>query len=150
MRSARKMMLRSAVLMCGLGLATAGAAAAQEQTPPPPAQGQMQGGRGMGMMMDPSARSERMKKELNLSDDQTSKVKSILEDGHSKMEALRSNSSVTGEDRRSQMMAIRKTENEKIEALLTPEQKAKFEAMQKRMRGRMGGGGPPSGAQPQN
>lgn len=134
-------MMWSAALVCGLCV-TAGAAMAQDQTPPPtpPAQagGQQGGGRGM---MDPGRRTQMMKDRLSLSDDQTTQVKAILEDSQTKMEALRSNSSLAQDDRRSQMMTIRKAENDKIEALLTADQKTKYEAMQQEMRSRRGGGG---------
>jgi Spy/CpxP family protein refolding chaperone len=125
-----------------------GAAMAQDEAPPPPPSGQMQGpppgGRGM---MDPGRGADRMKQELNLTDDQTAQVKAILEDGRTKMEALRSNSSLSQEDRRSQMMSIHEAQQEKIEALLTPDQKTKYQEMQAQMRGRRRGGqgGPPAG-----
>ena len=64
------------------------------------------------------------------------------------MEALRSNSSLSQDDRRSQMMSLRKAENDKIEALLTPDQKTKYAALQEQMRGRMRNG-PPGGGTPQ-
>lgn len=136
MTSRRKMMMiRSAVLVCGLSVTGAAAAVAQDQAPAPPPPGQQgppPGGR--GMMMDPGRRAEHMKHELNLTDDQTSQVKGILEDSRSKMEALRSNTALSREDRRSQMMSIHKAENDKIEALLTPDQKTKYETMQQEMR----------------
>lgn len=142
-----KMLVRSAVLVCGLSVAAAGAAVAQDQAPPPPPQGQMgppPGGGGPRGMMDPGRRAEMLKEHLSLSDDQTSQVKSIFEDSRTKMEALRSNSSLSQDDRRSQMMSIHQAEHDKIEALLTPDQKTKYEAMEAQMRGRMRGG-PPAG-----
>ena len=96
-------------------------------------------------MMDPGARADMMKKNLNLSDDQTSQVKGIFEDSRTKMEALRSNTSLSQDDRRSQMMSIHKAEQDKITALLTPDQKTKYAAMQEQMRDRMRNG-PPEGA----
>ena len=147
MTSRRKMLVRSAVLACGLSVAAAGVAFAQDQAPPPPPQGQMGPPPGGGPRggMDPGRRAERMKHDLSLTDDQTSQVKTILEDSRSKMEAVRSNSSLAQDDRRSQMMSIRKAENEKIEALLTPDQKTKYAAMEQQMRDRMRNG-PPEGA----
>jgi Spy/CpxP family protein refolding chaperone len=109
---------------------------------PPPG-----GGRG-GMMMDPGKRADMLKQNLGLSDDQTSQVKSIYQDGQTKMEALRSDSSLSQDDRRSQMMSLRKAESDKIEALLTPDQKTKYAALQQQMRGRMRNG-PPNGGPPQ-
>jgi ribosome recycling factor len=105
--------------------------------------------------MDPGRRSQMIKERLSLSDDQTSQVKTILEDSRTKMEALRSNSSLSQDDRRSQMMSMRKAENDKIEGLLTPDQKTKYQAMEQergRMRGGSGTGTPqtPQTPQPQN
>jgi periplasmic protein CpxP/Spy len=146
-------MIRSAVLACGLSVAAVGAAVAQDQAPPPPPPpgqaGPPPGGGGRGMRMDPGARADMLKQNLGLSDDQTAQVKSIFQDSQTKMEALRSNSSLSQEDRRSQMMSIRKGENDKIEALLTPDQKTKYAAWQQQMRDRMRGGGPPNGGTPQ-
>ena len=144
MTSKGKMLVRSAVLVCGLGVVAAGAAVAQDQAPPPPPQGQMGPPSGGGPRggMDPGRRAERMKHELSLSEDQTAQVKTILEDSRTRMEGLRSNSSLSQDDRRSQMMTIRKAENDKIEALLTPDQKTKYAAMQEHMRDRMRDGAP--------
>jgi Spy/CpxP family protein refolding chaperone len=128
---------------------------AQDQTapPPPPAQaGAQQGGGGRGMM-DPGRRADMLKDRLGLNDTQTSQVKAIFEDSRTKMEAVRSNSSLSQDDRRSQMMSMRKAENDKVEALLTADQKTKYEAMEQEMRGRMrggNGGGTPQTPQPQN
>ena len=98
-------------------------------------------------MMDPGARADFLKQNLSLTDDQTSQVKTIFTDSQTKMEALRSNSSLSQDDRRSQMMSIRKDENDKVNALLTPDQKTKFAALQEQMRNRRGG--PPGGGTPQ-
>jgi protein CpxP len=147
MISKRKMLVRSAVLACGLSIAAAGAAVAQDQAPPPlPTQaGPPAGGGARGGMMDPGRRTEMLKDRLGLNDSQTAQVKTILEDSRTKMEALRSNSSLSQDDRRSQAMSLRKAENEKIEALLTPDQKTKFEALQQQMRDRMRNGSPQGG-----
>ena len=142
--------MRSAVLVCGLSVMAAGAALAQDQAPPPPPQGQTQGpppGGGRGFR-DPGRRADMLKERLGLSDDQTSQVKAILADSQTKMEALRSNSALAQEDRRSQMGSIRKGENDKIEALLTADQKTKYEAIEQEGRGRGRGGEAPQ-SQPQ-
>lgn len=144
MTSKGMMMVRSAVLVCGLGIAAMGAAVAQDQAPPPPPAGTMQGPPpgGRGGMMDPARRADMLKDRLGLSDSQTTQVKLILEDSRTKMEAVRSNSSLSQDDRRSQMMSIRKAENDKIDGVLTPDQKTKYDAMQAQMRDRMRGGAP--------
>ena len=93
-----------------------------------------------------------MTKELGLSADQQAQIKPVLVDRQQKMEALFQNQSLSREDRRAQMMAIRQDSNTKIEAALNDQQKQKFAAMQDRMRRNMPGGPPPpdgSTAQPQ-
>jgi periplasmic protein CpxP/Spy len=142
------LMVRSAVLVCGLSVAAVGTAFAQDQAPPPPPAGTAMQGPPRGGMMDPGRRSDMLKQNLNLTDDQTSQVKTIFQDSRTKMEALRSNSSLSQDDRRSQMMSIRKAENDKVAALLTPDQKTKYAAMQAQMRDRMRGGAPGGDAAP--
>ena len=126
--------LYAAILLCASGLA-AGVAHAQD-TPAPPPSGQ-QGGRGM---MDPARQLEMMKTQLGLSDDQAAKIKVILDDQGTKMQALRADTSTSMEDKRPKMEAIRADVKTKIEAILTDDQKTKYEAMSQR---RPGGGPPP-------
>jgi len=149
-----KGMIRAVVVVgCCAGM-LAGAAMAQTDAAPAAPQGQMQGpppgGRG-GMGGDPAKRLEMMQKRLKLSDDQTAQVKAIFDDGRSKMEALRSNTALAPQDRRTQGRALMEQENAKVEAVLTPDQKAKYEEMREKQRERMeqgggrrgGPGGPP-------
>jgi Spy/CpxP family protein refolding chaperone len=141
----------AAVLLFGAVVMTT-AAMAQSDAPPPPPQGQQgppPGGRRGGM--DPEKRLEHLQKGLKLSDDQTAQVKAVFEDGRSKMEALRSNTALAPQDRRTQGEALRQQEEAKLEAILTPAQKTKYEEMrakqQERMQehrgGRGGAGAPP-------
>jgi periplasmic protein CpxP/Spy len=88
--------------------------------------------------MDPDAQLQRMTQQLGLSTDQQSQIRPILVDRQQKMQALWQNQSLSQDDRRSQMRSIRHDANARIEALLTDQQKQKFEAMQER-RGRQGG-----------
>jgi periplasmic protein CpxP/Spy len=148
--------MRTAVLLCGLGL-LAGAVVAQDTPPPPPAgaQGPPPGGPGGRGMMDPERRANMLKERLNLTDDQTAQVKGIFADSRTKMEALRSNTSLSQDDRRSQAMAIRQSEDQRVHGVLTADQKTKYDAMQAEMRQRMQerqgapGGAPPAGPPPQ-
>jgi periplasmic protein CpxP/Spy len=112
--------------------------------PPPPDGGHFRGGPGRG---NPERRVEMLQQHLGLSADQTTQVKALLETERGKMEALRSNSSVQGEDRRTQMMAIHQDTNTKMHAILTPEQATKYDAMEARMREHPHGP-PPAGAPP--
>jgi periplasmic protein CpxP/Spy len=136
-------LLRVAMFVCAFGLVASVAVAQDTSTPAPPpdtAQGPPPGG-GRGMM-DPARRTEMLRNQLGLNDTQTAQVKAILEDERTKMEALRADTSSSMQEKRPKMMAIRQDEEAKIEAILTPDQKAKFEAMRQR---RPGGGPPPNG-----
>jgi Spy/CpxP family protein refolding chaperone len=146
-----RMFRAAAVLLCSAGLAVSAAVAQQDTTPPGGQQqgAQMQGGsRGM----NPDRRAMMMQQRLDLSADQTAQVRQILTASMGKMEALRSNTALAPEDMRAQMMALRQGEQAKIRALLTPDQQAKFDAMQARMqqRQRGGEGGAPQGAPDQS
>lgn len=98
-----------------------------------------QGGRGM---MSPDQRLDAIDKAVTLTTEQKSKVKVLLEDDGKKMQALRD---AQDPDMRTKMMDMRKEENEKIKAMLTDEQKPKYDAYVASMpMGRPGGGPPPS------
>lgn len=113
-------------------------------------------GRG-GRHFDPARRSEMMAKHLNLNADQQAKVQEILTSEQSQMEKLRGDSSLSQQDRRSQMMDIHKTSNDQIRALLNSDQQKKWDEMQQRREQRMEerhggkapGGAPDAGQQPQ-
>lgn len=68
-------------------------------------------------------RVDKMATQLNLTDDQKTKVKAIMEDSAKKMK------DVAPADRREKGKAIREDETKQIKALLTDEQLKKFEAM---------------------
>ena len=133
-----------------IALGTTAAAVAQDTPPPPPDQNQAGPG-GRGMRMDPNRQLERLTRELNLTSDQQNQIKPMLFERQQKMQALMQNQSLAQEDRRTQMRTIAEGTNNSIKALLTDDQKQKFDAMQQRMR-RNGPGGPPpegSASQPQ-
>jgi len=151
-----KRMRVAGLLLCSAMLAIV-PAMAQDTPPPPPAQGDAQGpppggGRGGGMM-NPARRLEMMQKQLELSPEQSTAIKAILDDEQTKMEAMRADTAMSREDRRSKMMTMREAEKTKIEAVLTKDQNVKYEAMEARMRGRRqqggGGDGPPPPPPPQ-
>ncbi|RRJ94922.1 hypothetical protein Ga0100231_011905 [Opitutaceae bacterium TAV4] len=85
------------------------------------------------------ARLEKLKTDLDLTDDQTTKIKAILFDEAAALKALRDDTSLDRKDKREKMMELRKTYREKTEAVLTAEQKAKFEKL---LSERRGPGGP--------
>ena len=78
-----------------------------------------------------------LQRELNLTPDQFTQVKALMQSERTQMEALRSNSSPSREDMRSQGMSIHQANEAKLRALLTPDQVTKYDAMQARMREHM-------------
>lgn len=120
--------------VCGIALC-APAMAQDADAPPPPPQQQtgdhMGGGPGRGAEMQ-QRQLEHMTKVLNLSPDQVTQIKAIQTDTHQKMMALRDDSSVTMPDRRAKMMAMREDEQTKVKAVLTDDQKTKYEAMRQK------------------
>ena len=118
---------------------------AQDAAPAAPPQGQM-GPRGGGRME--GRQLEMLTKRLNLTTDQQTQVKTIDDDTGKQMMAVRNDTSLSQEDRRSKMMTIRKASQDKIRGVLTDDQKTKYDALlaeqQQRMRDRgQGGAAPP-------
>ena len=109
---------------------------------------------GGGMMMSTDQRLQRMTHQLDLTSEQQTKIRPILEQESSQMQALHQDSSLTPQEMHAKMQQIRQTTNDQIKAQLTSEQQQKFEQMQmRRPRGPMGGPGgqqspPPEGSQP--
>ena len=142
-------MLRVVVLALGATALSALPAIAQDPAAPPPPQGQAgpeHGGQGRGNQV------EFLTKKLNLTPDQVTQVKAIDADTMKQMMALRSDTSLTPDEKKPKMMAIHQASQDKIRTLLTDDQKTKFDALQTEMRGRMrdrGQGGPPPPATPQ-
>ena len=85
---------------------------------------------GRGRHFDPAQQTETLTKQLKLTSDQQPKVLDILKSSQSQMESLRSDSSLSQDDRRSKMMEIHKMSNEQIRSLLDDKQQKKWDAMQ--------------------
>ena len=122
----------------------AGAAFAQQNTPPA---GEQQGGQRRGM---PSVDDQlkNLTERLSLTDDQQAKIKPILEDQRTQMQALMKDDSLSPDDRRAKGRSIRESTDTKIRDVLTDDQKKKYDAWQQEMRDRMrqrqqGGNNPP-------
>jgi len=113
-----------------LGLA-GGAAFAQDNSAPPQNEG-MHGHRGG----DPAQQLQHMTKALDLSADQQSQIKPILDARQQQMQQLWQDQSTSREDRRAKMQSIQQDTSSKIEAVLNDTQKQKYEAMQAKMRER--------------
>ena len=126
------------VALCSLLTAgTTGVALAQPFAMMAAAQGGGGGGRRPGVTLD--ALTTRLK----LTPEQQEKIKPILADRDTQMTALRGDQSASQDDRRAKMMKLRNDTNDKINAVLTDDQKAEFKKMNDEMAARMGGGGAP-------
>ena len=152
----RKTILQVAVLALGIVGPIALPVMAQDPAPPPAPQGQagpQHGHGGPGGMRGNQV--DFLTKKLNLTSDQVTQVKAIDDDARKQFMALREDTSIAGADKRTKMMDIHKASQDKIRALLTDDQKTKYDALQAEMRDRMqnhrGGPGapPPPPAAPQ-
>lgn len=91
----------------------------------------------------PSARPDRlgnMTQVLNLNEDQRTKIKPILEEEAKQIKVLKEDRSIAFQERGTKYREIRKAADEKIRAVLTPEQAEKWD----KMRGLGGGNKPPA------
>ena len=78
--------------------------------------------------------------QLGLSADQQTRIAAIQQSGKEAKTALRSDTSLTREQKRERMRALHQEKMQRIEAVLTPEQRTKFQSLlqalrQKRERG---------------
>jgi protein CpxP len=103
-----------------------------------------QGGGG-GMRMTSDQRVAAVDKAVTLTDDQKIKIKAIYEADMKKMQDMMA---AQDPDMRTKMTAIRADENSKIKALLTDDQKPKYDAYLASMPQRGGGQRGPSAAPP--
>lgn len=98
---------------------------------------------GGGGRMSPEDRAKQMQTQLKLTDDQTAKITAILKTQATKRDSIRTASNGDRDAMRTAMMPLMKESNEKIKAILTPEQATAYQKMLDEMRARMqqGGGG---------
>ena len=115
-------------------------AALAQQTPPAQQSGEHKHGGHMGpgtgstddMMKDLTAK-------LNLTADQQTKIKSIMDENHQQMRATMNDQSLSKEDKHAKMMSMHNSVHAKVREVLTDEQKPKFDAMVKDMESNMNG-----------
>jgi protein CpxP len=72
---------------------------------------------------------DRLTKRLNLTTDQQTKLKPILEDEQKQIEAARKDETLSRQDQRARIAQIRRMTKPQIEAILTPDQQKKFDQM---------------------
>jgi len=149
----RKPLLQAALLaLCTTALSPLPAmaqdpapAATQDQAGPP------NGGHRGGQREEHQV--EFLTKKLNLTPDQVTQVKAIDDDSRTQMMALRQDTTTPQADKRAKMMDIHKASQDKIRAVLTDDQKTKYDALQAQMKERResrdGGQGAPPPPPPQ-
>lgn len=122
----------SAVLLCAAALAVAVLAPSlhAQDNPPPPEKGP----RGNHPRMEKMG--EHMAKQLGLSVEQQTQIKAIREAARPQLEAIRNDATLTREQKRAQAQAIQKDTQAKVDALLTPEQRTKAQAMREKAKQR--------------
>jgi Spy/CpxP family protein refolding chaperone len=102
------------------------------QTAPAAQEHSAMGGTGMGAMT-PESRLKMLTEKLNLTGDQQAKLKPILEDESTQMKTLHDDTSLAQADKRAKMKELRESSTEKINAVLTPDQQAKWKQMKQEM-----------------
>jgi Spy/CpxP family protein refolding chaperone len=77
---------------------------------------------------------QKLSEALNLTEDQKTQLKPIFEDARTRSQAVRQNAQLTPEEKSQQTMQIRKETQEKVSAILTPEQREKLKEIRKQQR----------------
>ncbi|HUB89522.1 MAG TPA: hypothetical protein VMA74_07305 [Dyella sp.] len=85
---------------------------------------------------DPQRQAAHLAKRLGLSDDQTSKLTTILQNRQQQAAAVRSDSSLAPQDRRAKLRSIQQDTNTQINSLLTPDQQKQYAQMKQNMKDR--------------
>ena len=98
---------------------------------------------GGGMRRSPEDRAKDLQTQLKLTDDQTTKITAIYKAQATKMDSVRTAANGDRQAMRSAMMPLMKDTNDKVKAILTPDQATAYDKIiQDRMdRMRNGGGG---------
>ena len=95
-------------------------------------------GQGHGEMMDPQAALDHMSKELNLTEDQKTKIQPILQDTQKQMQDVRNDTSLSQQDRMAKVRSVHENAMKQVEPILTAEQREKWEKMQQNRHEHMG------------
>jgi protein CpxP len=96
---------------------------------------------GGGMRRSPEEMAKGLQTQLKLTDDQTAKITTIYKDQSVKMDSIRTAANGDRDAMRQARMPIMKATNDKVKAILTPEQSTAYDALLKERMSRMGQGG---------
>ena|ERR1700743_1478122 len=98
-----------------------------------------------GGRRSPEDQAKNLQTQLKLTDDQTTKITAIYKDQATKRDSIRTAANGDRQAMMQAMMPLMKSSNDKIKAILTPDQATAFDKMQQermeRMRNGGGGGG---------
>lgn len=100
--------------------------AGQNSAPQTPQQGHEAMG---AAASSPDAHLQMLTEKLNLTDEQRTKLKPILQDQAQQLKAVHDDASLTPEQRNAKMKAIHASFHDQVNAVLTPEQQAKLKEM---------------------
>jgi periplasmic protein CpxP/Spy len=128
----RKFSIAVVLLAFAAGLMIIGPTSYALQTAPAAQEHGAMGGSGMGPMT-PEERLKMLTEKLNLSEDQQAKLKPIIEDQAKQMKALHEDASLAPADKQAKMKALHESSIDKMTAILTPEQQAKWKEMRQEM-----------------
>jgi Spy/CpxP family protein refolding chaperone len=149
-----KSIFRIATIAAGLAVAALPAVRAADETPPgpppPAAPGDRapDGARPPRWQRDPMERLQRMSEVLNLTQEQKDQIAAIIKGNAPQRQAIMKEAAAAQEAQRAKMRELRKETEQKIRALLTPEQQQKFDAMPRPEFGRGPRHGGPHGPPP--
>ena len=115
------------------------AAFAQQTSPAQESGEHKHGGQMDGRMRSSDDLVKDLTTKLNLTADQQTKVKSILEENHQKMQTTMKDESLSKEDKHAKMKEMHEAVHAQVRNVLTDEQKPKFDAMVKDMESNMHG-----------
>jgi protein CpxP len=97
---------------------------------------------GGGQRMSPEDRAKQMQTQLKLTDDQTTQITAIFKVQATKMDSVRTAANGDRDAMRTAMGPLRTATNDKIKAILTPDQATAWQKMMDEQRAqRQGGGG---------
>lgn len=85
---------------------------------------------------DPQKQAARLAKRLGLSNDQTAKLTTILQNRQQQVAAARSDNSLAPRDRRAKMHSIQQDADTQINAVLSPDQQKQYATLKQSMRDR--------------
>ena len=86
---------------------------------------------GKGFRQDKHNRMERMKKELNLTDDQSAALQKSFGESMQKMKAIKEDKTLSDDQKKAQFKTLHDQQQESMKSILTPDQWNKFQELKK-------------------